>query len=75
MCEEENRLLQEVMNVRTFYLEFLNETVIILKTGGGDRYASLALIETIRLYLSFLSGNSVNLFLLLDFLTVLSSTG
>ena len=29
-----------------------------------DRYASLALIETIRLYLSFLSGNSVSLFCL-----------
>ena len=29
-----------------------------------DRYASLALIETIRLYLSLLSGNSVSLFCL-----------
>ena len=34
------------------------------KTGGGDQYASLALVKTIRLYLSFLSGNSVSLFCL-----------
>ena len=39
----------------------------------NDRYASLALIETIRLYLSFLSGNSVNLFCLRFTLQIASS--
>ena len=41
--------------------------------NSTDRYASLALIETIRLYLSFLSGNSVNLFCLRFTLQIASS--
>ena len=38
-----------------------------------DRYTSLALIKTIRLHLSFLSGNSVNLFCLRFTLQIASS--
>ena len=48
----------------------LNEIVI---NYMFDRYASLALIETIRLYLSFLSGNSVSLFCLRFTLQIASS--